>query len=115
MMALFSLLFCAACILQGSSTWTAFLSLAFIRFAAQNFHQFSCDREWFYLVLAAAASLLALLLGGWFLFENLCQTGASMGRLFLFIALSRPTDQCCRSLVRRAFPAFRLEQRQILS
>lgn len=86
--ALFSLLFCAACILQGSSTWTAFLSLAFIGFAAQNFHQFSCDRERFYLVLAAAASLLALLLGGWFLFENLGQTWASMGRLCLFIVLS---------------------------
>lgn len=79
--ALFSLLFCAACILQGSSTWTAFLSLAFSGFAAQNFYQFACDRERFVFIY---------LMGGWlFLFQKFSQNRSKLTKKLLTLKLAR--------------------------
>ena len=62
-----SLLFSAACLLQGSSTWTAFLSLALAGGAGQCFHQFSCQHERFYVLFALVLTIPAVLLGGSFL------------------------------------------------
>lgn len=83
-----SLLFSAACLLQGSSTWTAFLSLALAGGAGQCFHQFSCQHERFYVLFALVLTIPAVLLGGSFLLSIQGEGLFSLGRLVAFAVLA---------------------------
>ena len=84
-----SLLFSAACLLQGSGAWAAFLALTLAGGAAQCFHQYACYRERFYLLPALILSAAAAGLGGWFLWTLQAAGQLSIGRLALFALL------CC--------------------